>query len=529
MKCPMRAHSALRACVLVCAAALLFGCATTARLPALPPQPGLADVHSLIRAHDAQDARYQVITDHAFLQVDLRERYRMQEYPQQGDPATKRAFIHEFVADAGNIANRSVEISLGKIPDDAIAGFAREHGVPTDQTPARDAVSAAVRLDQQQRLAAELAIVDGLTTDVALDHYWRELAGHVETSIMNRGRVARQLLTAPAVPFIEGWIAYHNWHDYRGPAVPDFRRSVVLAPAFRTDPPAAIGGDDWALLRHHAPMIVQEIGDGTSYPAAYDQFGTVSLDDGTAEPLPRVDSAAPAVYAFVDHKPLQGGSVRQLTYVLWYPQHPRAKRFDPEAGPLDGWTIRISLDDRDEPVVIESVSNCGCYYKIFPSGALEAKAAGSFSAPLAGKMFRVEQHQPDRFDAVVPETIPGLDGSAQNVVLYFSAAHHQLVTIRPHSALATNSTPASYALHSYDELEGLPWHGRPLGLFGEDGLVRAAHRGECNLLSPSGLYHAGHPRQRETQMIYFDEADFDDPQLLDRYLRLPPSAFRAQS
>jgi len=45
------------------------------------------------------------------------------------------------------------------------------------------------------------------------------------------------------------------------------------------------------------------------------------------------------------------------------------------------------------------------------------------------------------------------------------------------------------------------------------------------LLTPSGLYHAGHPRQRETQMIYFDEAQFDDPGLLQTYLRLPPHVF----
>ena len=29
-------------------------------------------------------------------------------------------------------------------------------------------------------------------------------------------------------------------------------------------------------------------------------------------------------------------------------------------------------------------------------------------------------------------------------------------------------------------------------------------------------------------MIYFDEADFDDPGLLERYLRLPPDAFGDQ-
>ncbi len=52
-----------------------------------------------------------------------------------------------------------------------------------------------------------------------------------------------------------------------------------------------------------------------------------------------------------------------------------------------------------------------------------------------------------------------------------------------------------------------------------------AHRDECFPLAPSGLFHAGHPRQRNTQMIYFDQAVFDDNKLLDEYMRLPAKAF----
>ena len=113
------------------------------------------------------------------------------------------------------------------------------------------------------------------------------------------------------------------------------------------------------------------------------------------------------------------------------------------------------------------------------------------------------------------------------LVLFFSAGYHQLVSMcaEPHASQDTASGLSGYALHAYEDLEQLPFHGHQASLFGEDGLVRAAHRQECDLLSPSGLYHAGHARQRETQMIYFDETDFDDPTLLERYLRLPPHAF----
>ena len=512
---------------LALALALLAGCAGTGRIPDVPPQPGAADVHALIRAEDAQDARFQVVTDRPFLQVDLAHRYRIPAYDSLPDATEKRAFVRAFVEDAAALDRDAMAHALDRVPDAAISRFADTHDVPLAGGTPREALRAAVTRDHRARLAAELDRIDGMADTAALDAYWRELTGHVESSIMNRGRLARRLLTAPAVPVIEGWIAYHNWHDDRGAQTPAFRQSVLLQPAAGMAAPAGIAAADWALLRKHAPLVVQELEVGTAYPPEFDHFGTVSLTGTDIHAAtPAVDGNAPALYAFIDHKALQGQPVRQLVYVLWYPRHPKLAGFDPEAGPLDGWTVRLSLDADDRPVLVESVSNCGCYYKIFPGAGLEAKAAASFPGALPEKQFRLEQDVPGKFDAVVPETVAGLDGGAQDLVLYFSAGHHQLVTVRSHgTATDLPATRADYALHGYDELENLPFAGHTASLFGQDGLVRSAHRAECKLLTPSGLYHAGHPRQRETQMIYFDEADFDDPLLLEHYLRLPPGAF----
>ena len=183
----------------------------------------------------------------------------------------------------------------------------------------------------------------------------------------------------------------------------------------------------------------------------------------------------------------------------------------------------------DRPLVFESVSNCGCYYKIFPSTALEDLGHQAFPEKLGDKQFYVENVVAGKYDAVVPELVTGMDGNAPgNIVLYFSAGHHQLMTIRakPQAELtAQGFTEKTYDLRPYDELETLPFNGYRASLFDTDGLVRKADRPECKLLMPSGLYHAGHPRQRETQLIYFDESQLDDPGLLETYLRLPPHAF----
>lgn len=518
-----RVHTLARVCAL---AFSLAGCAVTARLPDLPATGDLSDIHHLIRLHAAQDARFQVITDRPFLQVDLRHRYAVPGLQALPDFAARQVFVTRYLADAGALADRSVTLALARIPAEALADFAARHGLAGTGDAVRLTVRNAVLKDQHSRLAAEQDKVATFRSNAEIDHYWRELLGHIESSIMSRGKFARRLLTAPAVPFISAWISYHNHFDYRGPSVPAFKKSIELSPVLDTVAPAGIAPADWTLLQRHAPVIVQEVLDNAPYSPTYDHFGRVSLIESTDDVVPSVDAAQPTLYAFIDSKVIQGHNVRQLVYTLWYPWHPAHKRFDPEAGPLDGWTVRVTLDAQARPVVVESVSNCGCYYKIFPGQGLEVRAAATFGAPLDGKTYHLEQHHAGRVDAVVPEAVAGLDGSAQNIVLYLSAGHHQLVSVRTQSTRVGAVTHSDhYELRAYEELERLPAHGIELGLFGQDGLVRGADRGECNLLSPSGLYHAGHPRQRETQMVYFDEADFDDPHLLEQYLRLPPDAF----
>ena len=53
--------------------------------------------------------------------------------------------------------------------------------------------------------------------------------------------------------------------------------------------------------------------------------------------------------------------------------------------------------------------------------------------------------------------------------------------------------------------------------------LRGAERREGFLLSGLGMLSAGQPRERGTQMIHFDQYDFDDPHLLEEFLRLPSS------
>jgi hypothetical protein len=230
----------------------------------------------------------------------------------------------------------------------------------------------------------------------------------------------------------------------------------------------------------------------------------------------------------VEHAKQGEDDIRQLVYTRWYSEHPKLRSYDPEAGHMDGWTLRVSLNKQNQPLLFESVANCGCYYKAFPTERLENWSREEFPEKLDGKAFHIEDEVFGKIDVVIPETVSFKNKPYQKVAAYYSAGKHHLETIRAISQMEEVDRIApreTYQLLPYEILENLPFQSYQISLFDENGLVRKAHRDECTLLAPSGLFHAGHPRQRNTQMIYFDQAVFDDNGLFEEYMRLPENAF----
>ena len=64
----------------------------------------------------------------------------------------------------------------------------------------------------------------------------------------------------------------------------------------------------------------------------------------------------------------------QLVYTHWYPEHPALKKNDAEHGKPEGVTLRLTLDADHRPALMETVYNCGCYHRLYPSECLEAEA-----------------------------------------------------------------------------------------------------------------------------------------------------------
>jgi len=494
----------------------------------------------LIIERKVNDARYVNIESFEHMKVNRPLLERLESYDSLQGLESKKSFVEQFLKDAYALNDRVTVDAAKKLTAEEISVFLsmpydsdydeEEFDVTAPGRTPRERFINGYRMHASEEFEKELKGFQSLHSEEAVDQYWKVLVSNIEESIITKGRFMRMISKAPFVPFIYAWIWYHAETDDRGPHAPEFSQRTVFYPEEmerKTDPSDI--NDDESLLRYYAPVIIQEKAQNPPYDPSVDRFGEVRMQGNALEnAVPEVDTDNPALYAYVDSKRIQGQITRQVVYTFWYPEHPKLHRFDPEAGPMEGWTLRITLNRKNEPLVYESVSNCGCYYKVFPTQRLENWAMEEYKEKLDGKSFYLENEILGKIDVVIPEVVAHEGDEAGRAACYYSAGKHQLVTIRPKSQMESEDRRASgetYRLLAYELLENLPFGGRRISLFDENGLVRKAHRLECKLLAPSGIFHAGHPRQRRTQMIYFDQAEFDDSKLFETYMRLPKDAF----
>ncbi len=490
------------------------------------------------------DVRYLSVEGFEHMKVDPPLLSRIEAYEKLHGINKKKSFITVFLQDAFALNDTFISSAAHRLPETDLAVFfdtdqAQEEeswddddlldpNVPGDTI--RERFINAYRKHADKEFAKELSGLTAIQDEATVDKYWYYFVDNVEESILTRGRATRLLSTAPLVPVIYAWIWYIALNEDRVPHIPDFAERTTFTPGkklIQTDPELLT--DDWDLLEYYAPVYVLEKAAAPTYDPEIDRFGEIWMDGtDSSNATPQVNTAKPTVYAYAEHTIQGGDEIHQLVYTRWHSEHPKLRSYDPESGHMDGWTLRISLNSKNQPLLFETVANCGCYYKVFPTERLENWSREEFSEKLDGKTFHLENEVFGKIDVVMPETLSFKDKPYQKVAAYYSAGKHHLETIRPSSQMeaADHTAPQeTYQLLPYETLENLPFRNYRISLFDENGLVRKAHRDECTLLAPSGLFHAGHPRQRNTQMIYFDQAVFDANGLFDEYMRLPANAF----
>lgn len=250
------------------------------------------------------------------------------------------------------------------------------------------------------------------------------------------------------------------------------------------------------LIRSYAPIISQDVA------ADYDRFGEVVWKDGNVS----VDQRRPAVYTYITYSFINTIPVLQINYALWYAERSGAKTPAYEKGPLDGLTLRISLDRNGQPVMADIMNNCGCYH---------------FYAPRKERVAKI-MHSANRLYPFVPTWLPP-DYPERPLILHVNSGWHQVERL---DAAAVPSAASVYRLIPYEQLEALPHaDGTRESVFTAAGIMKNSTRIEPYIFFSVGIPDIGFMRQRSHHAVkMIGRAHFTDPDIFDGKFLFHPAA-----
>ncbi|WP_372678543.1 hypothetical protein [Desulfosarcina sp.] len=212
-----------------------------------------------------------------------------------------------------------------------------------------------------------------------------------------------------------------------------------------------------------------------------------------------VDTDRPRTFTLLSFSRFGKTILTQLNYIIWFPARPRGGVFDLYAGRLDGLNYRVTVDEDGSPILYETMHNCGCYYKAYPTRRLQVRESTDYQeAPLILK---------------APEMRPALE------MMVVGMAHrtHYVRTLYTVSR-GVEDEAGAYTLADYGELKRLPQvDGGSKSMFDRYGLVPGSQRLERFFLWPTGVLSPGAMRQWGRHAVAFvGERHFDDPFYLDK-------------
>ena len=250
-----------------------------------------------------------------------------------------------------------------------------------------------------------------------------------------------------------------------------------------------------ALFRMYAPVWeVQTHGD-------YDRIGKIAWNDRA---VLSVDTGRPTTYTLLSFTRYQKQILTQLNYIIWFPARPKEGAWDMYGGFLDGINYRVTLDGDAKPLLYETVHNCGCYYKAYPTERLRVRETIDYREP------------------PLILSPPNLDHSASFIALAMRTGTHSVQRLYSLSRDMQQNTVA-YSLADYGQLRSLPYaDGDRRSMFDPNGLVPGSQRLERFLFWPTGVVSPGSMRQWGRHAVAFvGRRHFDDPDYMDRMFTEP--------
>jgi len=236
----------------------------------------------------------------------------------------------------------------------------------------------------------------------------------------------------------------------------------------------------------------------------FDPIGAPAWDDSGRL---WIDTSRPTTFQLVSYTRFSGHILTQLNYIVWFPSRPKKGPLDLLGGRLDGVNYRVTLDADGQPLLYETVHNCGCYLAFYPTPRLAPRAAaGCVEPPLLLQA-------------------PPLNAAVERMVISLASGDHQVRHLYSLSRVNEGSDKV-YAVADYDDLRSLPMGegGGRKSMFADSGLVAGTERLERWLLWPAGVASPGAMRQWGRHAVAFmGVRQLDDPYLLqDLFEYAPP-------
>jgi hypothetical protein len=230
-----------------------------------------------------------------------------------------------------------------------------------------------------------------------------------------------------------------------------------------------------------------------------DRIGTpIWIGDGVL----KIDIGRPVTYTLLSFTRFGKDILTQLNYVIWFPSRPKEGVLDIYGGLIDGLNYRVTLDNNGEAILYETIHNCGCYYKAYPTQRLQVLRKIDYAEPPL--ILKAPDVNPSK--NIMTVAMESRTHFVQH--LYFSTRESQAVK-------------SVYSFVDYDQLRSLPYsRDHRKSMFDQTSIVPESNRLERFILWITGVYSPGAMRQWGRHAVAFvGERDFDDPFYMDRMFK----------
>jgi len=231
----------------------------------------------------------------------------------------------------------------------------------------------------------------------------------------------------------------------------------------------------------------------------YDRIGApIWTDNGVL----KVDTGQPLTYTLLSFTRFGKEILTQLNYIIWFPSRPKEGALDIYGGLFDGLNYRVTLDNNGEAILYETIHNCGCYYKAYPTNRLQVlKKIDYAEPPLILKA-------------------PDINPSTNYMTVAMESRTHFVQHLYP-STREPQAAKIVYSLADYSQLRSLPYtRDNRRSMFNQNSIVPESKRLERFILWTTGVLSPGAMRQWGRHAVAFvGRRNFDDPFFMDRMFK----------